>query len=206
MKKKVTADFTAHWKRRIGDQELEKKLGLYSTFKQEFRIDKYLDMPSFRNRQIISKFLCSNHKLRIETERHNNPIPPREERICKLCDMNKVEDETHFILECPRYNQIRRESPIPFEKYNNPQSILHMEEPSIVADFLRKAYSKRELLTMEPVDFYRIKEKSKNGMKLLLCKGKNTPGRLKVCNVTKDGLRLKICRTSTITPFGTQPD
>ena len=120
--------------------------------------------------------------------------------------MNKVEDETHFIMECPRYNQIRRESPIPFEKYNNPQSILHMEEPPIVADFLRKAYSKRELLTMEPVDFYRIKEKSKNGMKLLLCKGKNTPGRLKVRNVTKDGLRLKICRTSIITPFGTQPD
>ena len=175
VKKKVKADFTAHWKRRIGDQELEKKLGLYSTFKQEFRIDKYLDMPSFRNRQIISKFLCSNHKLRIETERHNNPIPPREERICKLCDMNKVEDETHFILECPRYNQIRRESPIPFEKYNNPQSILHMEEPSIVADFLRKAYSKRDLLTTEPVDFYRIKEKSKNGMKLLLCKGKKHP-------------------------------
>ena len=115
-----------------------------------------MDMPSFWNRQIISKFLCSNHKLRIETELHNNPIPPREERICKLCDMNKVEDETNFILECPRYNQIRRESPIPFEKYNNPQSILHMEEPPIVADFLRKAYSKRELLTLEPVDFYRI--------------------------------------------------
>ena len=104
VKKKVTSDFTMHWKSRIMDPSIEKKLGLYSKVKQNFQIEPYLHLPAFRDRQIISKFMCSSHKLHIERGRHLNI--PREERLCQLCDMNKVEDEEHFILECPTYNQI----------------------------------------------------------------------------------------------------
>ena len=161
-------------------------------------------MPSFRNRQIISKFMSSNHKLRIEIGRHNST--PREERLCQLCEMNVVEDENHFIRECPTYDQIRRDSPIHFENYSNLESIFHIEEPSVLAEFLREAYHKRDQLVMEPPEIFRIKNKSKDGMKLLLCKGKTTPGRLKIKNITKDGLKLRICRTSTATPYGTQSD
>ena len=66
MKKKVKSDFIAHWESRIRDSDLEKKLGLYSKVKQDFRVGKYLDMPSFKNRQILSKFLfqATNSKLR----------------------------------------------------------------------------------------------------------------------------------------------
>ena len=45
---------------------------------------------------------------------------PREERLCNLCNSNKIEDETHFLLDCPRYSSIRDmffskiESKIPF--------------------------------------------------------------------------------------------
>ena len=28
----------------------------------------------------------------------------REERICMHCNMSKIEDEFHFLLECPLYN------------------------------------------------------------------------------------------------------
>ena len=204
VKKKIKTDFITHWKNRIGNREIEKKLDLYSRVKQAFQVGKYLEIPSFRERQIISKFMCSNHKLRIETGRHDNI--PRDERLCKLCDMNKVEDEDHFIMECQSYDQLRRESPIKFENHTSSETIFHVEEPSTVADYLRKAYTLRDQLTTEPHVTYRVQEKANNGLKLFLCKGRNTPGRLKVRNVTKDGLKLKIFRTSTITPFGTGSD
>ena len=186
VKKKVKSDFVAYWKGRIENPEVEKKLALYSKVKQGFLVQKYLEMPSFRNRQIMSKILCSNHKLRIETGRHI--ATPREERLCQLCEMNKIEDENHFIRECPTFDQIRRDSPIPFENYNNTESIFHIEEPPVIAEFLRAAYRKRDQLVTVPPDIYRVKHKSKDGMKLLLCKGKNTPGRLKIQKITKDGL------------------
>ena len=32
----------------------------------------------------------------------------KEERICKFCDLNKVEDETHFLLQCRNYKDLRK--------------------------------------------------------------------------------------------------
>ena len=190
MKKELNKAFINHWRARIDDRGCEKKLHLYAQVKKEFKIGKYLDIPSFRERQIISKLLCSSHTLRIETGRHQNI--PRDERTCQLCDNNKTEDEDHFIMECPSYNQIRRESPIQFENYANVEALFHLEEPLDVAEFLRKAYTHRDQL-MTP-ETYRVKERSEDGLKLLLRKGKDTPGQYKAKNITKDGLRLKIIK------------
>ena len=49
---------------------------------------------------------------------------PRDERLCSLCNCNKIEDKTHFLLESPRYFSIRDmffskiESKIPFLRIN----------------------------------------------------------------------------------------
>ena len=192
VKKTLLAAFTNHWRSRIDDRGVEKKLQLYSNVKKTFQIEKYLDIPTFRERQIISKFMCSNHTLRIETGRHDNT--PREERHCRICDTNNIEDEDHFIMKCSAYDQIRQESGIIFQNYPNAEALFHLEEPLKVAEFLRRAYTLRDQLTTP--ESYRIKEKSHDGLKLLLCKGKDTPGRLRTQNITKDGLRLKIFRTS----------
>ena len=200
IKKTLTSSFTNYWRNRIDNRDVEKKLQLYSKAKERFQIGKYLDIPSFRERQIISKFMCSNHTLRIETGRHDNT--PREERLCQLCNIEEIEDEDHFIRKCPTYEQIRQEAAINFSNYNNTEAIFHLEEPLKIAEFLRKAYTLRDQLTAP--DVYRIKEKSKDGLKLLLCKGKDTPGRLRTQNITKDGLRLKIFRTSSRSPLGSQ--
>ena len=34
----------------------------------------------------------------------------RDERICKFCNHNLVEDEFHFILQCPYYKELRQKS------------------------------------------------------------------------------------------------
>ena len=197
VKKTITKDFINHWRNRINDRGVEKKLQLYSKVKQRFQIGEYLDIPTFRERQIISKFMFSNHSLRIETGRYDKI--PREQRRCQLCNLDEIEHEDHFIMECPTYNEIRQESPIEFQNYANTEALFHMEEPLKIAEFLRKAYTLRDQLTTPAT--YRIKAKSNDGLKLLLCKGKDTPGQLRTKNITKDGLRLKILGTTNSTPF-----
>jgi hypothetical protein len=63
----------------------------------------------------VSKFRISAHQLRIETghyERKKNQagkisILEREERVCLYGNLSNVEDESHFLLECPLYNHKR---------------------------------------------------------------------------------------------------
>ena len=205
VKKTIKTHFTNYWKIRISNRDIEKKLDLYSRVKEGFEVQKYLSLPKFKDRQIISKLLCSSHKLRIETGRWKQDETLREERICKICQTNKVEDEDHFIMECPAYDQIRRESAIDFENYTTTEAIFHVEDPVLVAEFLRQAYSMRDKITSDASDTYQIVEKSSCGMKLRLCKGKSIPGQMTVQKLTKDGLKLKISRTTSLSsPFGNQ--
>jgi hypothetical protein len=52
--------------------------------------------------------LCtSNHKLHIETGRYTRPITPVENRICSNCNSKSVEDEIHFLMYCPKFENHR---------------------------------------------------------------------------------------------------
>ena len=52
----------------------------------------------------MTKFRLSNHRLAIETGRHNNT--PLEMRFCTFCP-DKIEDETHFLFECSLLKHLR---------------------------------------------------------------------------------------------------
>ena len=52
------------------------------------------------------KLRKSRHKPLIETRRYDNI--PRNERVCNPCNSKTVEDETQFLLYCPRCSSIRR--------------------------------------------------------------------------------------------------
>ena len=187
LKKVINTDFIDYWKSRIENPALEKKLTLYAKAKQTFKIDTYTELP-FRDRQIISKFLCVSHKLHIETGRHQNT--PREERICHLCTLNKVEDEEHFITECPAYSKLRTEHLTNVDIHIDQ---LLTQEPLALATFLRKAYTLREeLLKEQPGEQYHVAHKNK--LQLTLRKGIKIP---RVCNITKDGLKIKILNASS---------
>ena len=45
--------------------------------------------------------------LEIETGRYSRPVVPLDERLC-LCDLKVLEDERHFLLQCPLYDDQRQ--------------------------------------------------------------------------------------------------
>ena len=53
----------------------------------------------------ITRLRLSSHNLNIEQGRYRNEN--RNNRICTLCNSNDIEDEFHFVLKCPFYNDIR---------------------------------------------------------------------------------------------------
>ena len=56
-------------------------------------------------RKTLLKLRIRYHNLRVETGRYNKI--PLDERICALCSGNKIEDETHLLLDCRRYSSTR---------------------------------------------------------------------------------------------------
>jgi len=77
------------------------KLRTYVKFKNTFETESYLKSTKmFYIRRLITKFRVSNHRLEIELGRYTKPSTPVEERLCKICNENKTEDEFHCIIEC----------------------------------------------------------------------------------------------------------
>ena len=49
----------------------------------------------------LIKFRIGAHSLRVETDRWLRPKPTRKQRVCRHCFMQAVEDEQHFLFDCP---------------------------------------------------------------------------------------------------------
>ena len=67
------------------------------------------------------KFRCCNHNLEIELGRRTGT--PRELRTCKKCTMSVIGDEFHFVMECPKYDELRKKY-LP-QKYLSPKSVFN---------------------------------------------------------------------------------
>ena len=94
------------------------KLRVYRTFKSELRTENYIQAYLNKHeRSIIAQFRAGILPLRIETGRYTNTKDETtgkfrklnvNERICELCCLNEIEDELHFLLRCPIYNNFRK--------------------------------------------------------------------------------------------------
>ena len=82
------------------------KLRTYSLFKSTFEPELYLKLPlTVKERRVMAKLRCGVAPLHIETGRYCRT--PVEQRLCQFCYSNSVEDESHFILQCPVYDHLR---------------------------------------------------------------------------------------------------
>ena len=82
------------------------KLRTYRLFKDKFSFENYLNWGTFNQRKVITKFRISAHNLEVERGRYKNI--PFNQRTCNLCK-STVENEIHFLLECPSLHLARND-------------------------------------------------------------------------------------------------
>ena len=84
----------------------QKKLYLYKNIPQSFTPAPHLSsLNSRKNRSLFTKLRLGNLKLEIETGRWVNT--DSNQRLCKLCTTNQVENEPHFLFDCPALSTTR---------------------------------------------------------------------------------------------------
>ena len=88
-KQRLQDQYMQDWSTSIANQP---KLSYYRLFKCEHKYEMYLDIvDNTVLRKSLSRFRLSSHSLEIETGRYTNV--ERNNRICRLCNMNVVESE-----------------------------------------------------------------------------------------------------------------
>ncbi len=105
----------------------------------------------------MTRLRTSSHRLAIESGRWSRPNrTPLENRLCIVCMI--LEDEYHFVLECPLYADLRK-TYIRRYFWNRPSMFKFIElvtsENNIVcrrlAMFVHKAFAVRNLLLFHAV-------------------------------------------------------
>ena len=99
---KLECRFVAKWLYDINDEVHNPIVRTYKLFKTTYDFESYLDLvenPKYRI--AISRLKTCLQMLEIERERHTRPITPLHKRLCPSC--NEIEDERHFVFDCPIY-------------------------------------------------------------------------------------------------------
>ena len=103
-KQRITDNFVNTWNAELTNSTRADSYRLFSNF----GFKSYLSSISFKKyRQDLTRLRLSSHRLEIETGRWHKPQKtPRNQRKCTFC--NTLEDEFHFLLECPLYDDLRQ--------------------------------------------------------------------------------------------------
>ena len=84
------------------------KLRTYREYKTNLKSENYVKCNMSRDqRRILFKFRSCNLPLAIETGRYTRPKTPVNDRVCQFCNINAIEDETDFLIECNFYSDLR---------------------------------------------------------------------------------------------------
>lgn len=104
--------YKAEWNRQVN---IKPKLRTLKLIKRDFHTERHLHIPLSRSqRSLLSQCRGGVLPIRIETGRFHGLAP--EERICELSNLGEIENEIHFLLDCPFYNTQRR---VLFQKCSN---------------------------------------------------------------------------------------
>ena len=84
------------------------KLRIYVTFKDSYNVEKYVLLNLCRSEHsLLAQFRWGILPLRIEMGRYIGGKP--EERLCRICQVAQTDDETHFLVYCAHYTELRND-------------------------------------------------------------------------------------------------
>ena len=116
LQQRIKDQLFQHWTSEIN---ISRKCFNYRMFTATLNLKTYLVNLSYRERGIMAKFRCRNHKLPIELGCRQDI--PRNLRICKLCTQD-IGDKFHYIFNCSHFEVIRKEL-IKKRHRNSPSSV-----------------------------------------------------------------------------------
>ena len=110
IKKQLKKDYIRNWlKARNNTSEGSREKFTHKEIKFDYQLEDYLKtMRNPAHRISMTKLRLGVHTFRIQTGKYENrgaPIPV-EGRTCLVC---YIEDERHFLMYCPGYDNIRNE-------------------------------------------------------------------------------------------------
>ena len=99
--------YTTEWKKQL-EKLSDGKLKFYNICKTNLCCERYLVLiKKFELRRSFTRLRTSSHRLNIELGRYQGI--PRHDRLCNKCSANVVEDELHFLLECSKFTEDRKQ-------------------------------------------------------------------------------------------------
>ena len=102
-REKMLGKYYEEWKLSV---ESKPKLRTYKKIKCNFGTEEYVKINLTRpQRSIVAQIRLGILPLYIETGRYTGVKV--ENRICSLCNQNKVENELHFLMSCTYYKNER---------------------------------------------------------------------------------------------------
>ena len=134
----INQKYISLWKKHM-EQEDSPRLEFYKTIKKDFGFEEYL-LTAYEIRKNIAKLRTSTHSLEIQRGRHKNQH--RTERICRTCKLDKVENERHFLIECPSYDLIRIRHDM--KRFTNISELMRETPHCSLGTFIIRALDLRE--------------------------------------------------------------
>ena len=102
VKPKILSLLQSEWENQVNSKP---KLRTYRTFKRSFGAEEYVcNYLNRYRRSLYAQLRCGVLPLNIEVGRFRGV--PADQRFCPFC-IDKVESEYHFVIECPKYQQLR---------------------------------------------------------------------------------------------------
>ena len=169
--------------------------------------ESYLkDVEISKHRVALSRFRLCSHSLQIERGRYNNNSedPENQNRLCQYCKAHGkevMENEAHFLVSCPLYNELR-EKLLPHRFFHNylyeedkaTQILSDSEQIRNVAKFIYLAFEEREI-NLEVLSF--INDMIDCVEKHIANTSDPHKNQYAVKNLSEDGLKLTLLRTSS---------
>ena len=120
-------------------------LSMYRTLQPEYKYCEYLSsVKCFANRRLLSRFRCGCHGLHVDTDRWAGSTKlDRVDRKCLVCNSEAVEDEHHFLFDCPVYSPIRSKHVHLFQQVSSVSGFLNSLEANACGGFLRDCFTRR---------------------------------------------------------------
>ena len=115
IKNRINDDFLQKWCSTVTSSS---SLTIYKLFTPQLCYEPYLNQLSVKNRKLLAQFRLSSCKLNAITCKYKNND---NNKLCKMCYLNDIEDKFHFVLLCPKYLMFR-------QKYINPYLL---KKPSV---------------------------------------------------------------------------